>query len=80
MLLKGIIHILISLLFLSRLVPKYLHYRDTEQVRLFGHVWEGGYGLMVLVVIAIITIVLLGFGIRNFKEWFDSRRDTKGNT
>ena len=76
MLFKGIIHILIGFLFFSRLVPKYLHYEDTEQVHLFGHVWEGGYGLMVIVIIAMITLVLLVLGVRNFKEWFDSRRDT----
>lgn len=68
-------HGLVCLLFLSRLVPKYFHYRSTDQVHLLGHVWEGGSGLLVLMVIAIITVVLLVSGIKNIRNWFSSRQD-----
>ncbi|MCY4641648.1 MAG: hypothetical protein OXC41_02980 [Gammaproteobacteria bacterium] len=75
MLFKGILHILICVLFLSRLIPKYADFRDTGQVRLFGHVWEDSYGLLVIAVIAAVTLSLLVLGARNIWAWLASRRD-----
>ena len=60
MLSKGIIFLIIWLLFVSRLIPKYNIYLESNQVQLFGHSWEEQTGLMVLVGIVILGIVVLG--------------------
>ena len=70
---KGIIFLLIWLLFLSRLIPKVMTFKDTNQVHLFGHVWEGLLGIFVLVSIAIISIILLAICIRYFHQYFTSK-------
>ncbi|MDE0250482.1 MAG: hypothetical protein OXK72_05675, partial [Gammaproteobacteria bacterium] len=75
MLFKGVIHILVCALFVSRLVPKYFHYRETDQVDLFGHALKGGSGLLVLIVIALVALGLLVLSASNFKAWISSRRD-----
>ena len=76
MLAKGIIFLLVWLLFLSRLIPKTIDFQETNQVHLFGHVWEGSLGIVVLVVIAIIAIVLLAMSIFNFYHYFISNRES----
>ena len=70
MLSKGIIFLLVWLLFISRLIPKYYAFQETNQVHLFGHVWEEGQGIIILLVIAAIAIVLLGLSIQNFYLFF----------
>ena len=78
MLIKGIIFLLVCLLFISRLIPKYSEFRETNNVDLFGITWEGYFGGLVLVGIAVITIVLLVMGIQNIHQYFSSPSD-EGN-
>ena len=76
MLSKGIIFLLIWLLFLSRLIPKTIEFREKNQVHLFGHIWEGPLGMIVRISIAVIAIILLAMSIRNFYEYFTAGKDS----
>ncbi len=79
MLIKGFIFLLICLLFVSRLIPKYGEFRDTNQVQLFSITWEGELGLIVLLGIAVMAIILLGMSLQNFYLFF-SRANKNENT
>lgn len=74
MLSKGIIFLLVWLLFVSRLIPKYYEFRDANQVHLFSKVWEGELGLILLLGIAVFAIILLALSIQNFYQYFTSGR------
>lgn len=76
---KGIIFLLIFVLFVSRLIPKYDYFIETNQVHLFGLILEGVVGLLSLAIIAILTIVLLGLGISNIIQYFSTKRSDAGN-
>lgn len=74
MFLKGIVFLLIWLLFISRFIPKYFIFRDTNQVHLFGKVWEGELGFLALLMIVVIAIILLALSIRNFYLYFSNSK------
>ncbi len=76
MLAKGIILFLVWLLFISRLIPKYFLYRDTNQVHLFGKLWEGEIGVFILLGITAIAIVVLGLSLQNFYLFFTKKVNT----
>ena len=65
MLFKGIIFVLIWLLFISRLIPKYLTYHETSQVYLLGANLEGAIGLLALIGVAALGTIVLAIGIKN---------------
>ena len=72
MLWKGIIFLALCALFISRLIPKYEQYLETNQVHLFGLTLDGMIGLLSLVAVAILAVVLLGIGITNVVKFFSA--------
>ena len=74
LLLKGIIFTLIFGLFISRLIPKYLEYRDTNIVQLFGVDWMGSIGALILVVVLVLGIIVLAIAIQSFYLFFMSKK------
>ncbi len=72
MLIKGIIFLLVFVLFISRLIPKYLDSTETGKVHLLGITWEGSVGLLILFGIAVLAVVLLILGVKNIKDHFSS--------
>ncbi len=72
MLIKGIIFLLVFVLFISRLIPKYLDFTETRKVHLLGIIWEGNVGLLILFGIAVLAVVLLILGVKNIKDHFSS--------
>ena len=72
MLFKGIVFLLVCGLFISRLIPKYLEFRETSQVDLLGLTWHGHVALLVLLGIAGITIIVLIASIKSFITYFSA--------
>ncbi len=72
MLVKGIIFLLICALFVSRLIPKYSVFRETNQVNFIGIVWEGNVGFLVFFGVAVLAIILLFLGITNIYQYFST--------
>ena len=70
MLIKGIAHLLIWLLFISRIIPKYLIFRGTNQVQLLGHSWEGGSAVLILLIATTIAIIVLAIAIKSIYQYF----------
>ncbi len=78
MLARGIIYLLVFALFVSRLIPKYFAFTETNQVHLLGVVWEGNTALLVLIGVAVLAIVLLVIGTKNiYKYLFTVRNNTE---
>jgi hypothetical protein len=70
MLIKGIIFSIIFALFVSRLIPKYLEFRETNIVNLLGINWEGNLAVMVLLVVVVLGIVVLAIAMQSFYQYF----------
>lgn len=70
MLVKGIIFTLIFALFISRVIPKYIEYRETDIVRLLGIDWTGGTAAVVLLLVMALGITVLAIAIQNFYLFF----------
>ena len=77
MLFKGIIFVLIGLLFISRLIPKYLTYRETSQVYLLGANLEGTIGLLALIGVAVLGAIVLIIGIKNIYLTLTTKQEIK---
>jgi len=72
MLWKGIILLALCALFISRLIPKYEQYLETNQVYLFGLTLDGMIGLLSLAAVAILAVVLFVMGITNVVKSFSA--------
>ncbi len=70
MLLKGIIFTIIFALFISRVIPKYIEYRETNIVNLLGVDWTGGTAAVVLLLVMALGIAVLTIAIQNFYQYF----------
>lgn len=75
MLIKGIIFLLIFVLFISRLIPKYEEFRDTNIVSLLGVNWEGNTALLVLFAVMLLGIIVLAIALQNFYQFFTKKND-----
>lgn len=75
MLIKGIIFLLIFVLFISRLIPKYEEFRDTNIVSLLGVNWEGNTALLVLFAVMLVGIIVLAIALQNFYQFFTKKND-----
>ena len=77
MLARGIIYLLVFALFVSRLIPKYFEFRETNQVHLLGVDWQGNVALLLLLGVAVLAIVLLVLGTKNiYQVLFMDRNNT----
>lgn len=77
MLARGIIYLLVFVLFVSRLIPKYSEFRETNQVSLLGIDWQGNIALLILLGVAVLAIVLLVIGTKNIYQFlFTDRNNT----
>ena len=70
---KGIIFTLIFALFVSRLFPKYLEFRETNIVNLLGINWVGSAGALVLLAVMALGIVVLAIAMKSFYEYFTTK-------
>ena len=67
---KGIIFTLIFALFISRLIPKYIEYQETNIVNLLGVNWEGNTALLVLLAVMMLGITVLAIALQSFYLYF----------
>ncbi len=75
MLIKGIVHLLIWLLFISRIIPKYLIFRKTNQVQLLGNSWEGDSAVLILLIATTTAIIVLAIAIKSIYQYFTTDRN-----
>jgi hypothetical protein len=74
MLVKGIIFTLIFGLFISRLIPKYLEFRETNIVNLLGVDWVGSTAVLILLAVMVLGIVVLAIAMQNFYLYFTGNK------
>ena len=77
MLFKGIIFTLIFALFISRLIPKYIEFRETNIVNLLGVNWEGNMALLVLFGVMLLGIAVLAIALQSFFLYFTDTNKEK---
>ena len=70
MLFKGIIFLLIFVLFISRLIPKYMEFRETNIVNLLGVNWEGNTAALILLAVMLLGIIVLAIALQSFYRFF----------
>ena len=70
MLIKGVIFTLIFALFISRVIPKYIEYRETNIVNLLGVDWTGSIAAIVLLLVMVLGISVLVIAIQSFYLFF----------
>lgn len=75
MLIKGLIFAIIFALFVSRLIPKYLEFRETNIVNLLGVNWEGNLAVLVLLVVMVLGIVVLLISMQSFYQYFTANKN-----
>jgi|GEM_PF-3517176 len=76
MLIKGIIFTLIFALFLSRLIPKYAEFQETNIVNLLGVDWTGSTAALVLVAVMLLGLAVLAIAIHSFYLFFTGKNKT----
>jgi len=74
LLIKGIIFILIFILFISRLIPKYSEFQETNIVNLLGVNWEGNIALLFLLAVLVLGIIVLAIGLKSLYLYFSGSR------
>ncbi|MBT8125192.1 MAG: hypothetical protein KJO81_10235 [Gammaproteobacteria bacterium] len=72
---KGIIFTLIFVLFVSRLFPKYLEFRETNIVNLLGIDWVGSTAALVLLAVMVLGIIVLAIAMKSFYGYFTTKGD-----
>ena len=70
LLFKGIIFLLIFGLFISRLVPKYIEFQETNIVSLLGVNWEGNVAILVLIAVLVLGVIVLAIALQSFYLFF----------
>lgn len=73
-LIKGIIFVLIFVLFISRLIPKYSEFKETNIVNLLGVNWEGNIALLILIAVLVLGLVVLAIGLKSLYLHFSGKR------
>lgn len=73
MLFKGIIFTLIFGLFISRLIPKYTYYRETNIVNLLGTDWTGTTAALILVGVMVLGLAVLAIAFHSFYLFFTGK-------
>jgi len=74
LLVKSILFLLISLLFISRLVAKYAEYSELGYTNILGVVWQGNFALIALGGVAILTIILMFMAARDIYRFFTKNK------
>jgi hypothetical protein len=64
---------LIFALFLSRLIPKYVQFRETNIVNLLGVNWDGYVAMFILLAVLMLGIAVLAIGINSFYQFFSRK-------
>ena len=72
---KGFIFLLIFALFISRLIPKYIEFRETNIVNLLGVNWEGNIAILILLAVMVLGIVVLAIALQSFYLFFTKQTD-----
>ena len=72
---KGIIFTLIFGLFISRLIPKYIEFRETNIVNLLGVDWTGSTAVLILLGVMILGIVVLAIALQSFYLFFTRNKN-----
>lgn len=72
-LIKGIIFVLIFVLFISRLIPKYSEFKETNIVNLLGVNWEGNIALLILIAVLVLGLVVLAIGLKSLYLHFSGK-------
>ncbi|MEM7400867.1 MAG: hypothetical protein AAF304_02840 [Pseudomonadota bacterium] len=70
---KGIVFTLIFALFISRLIPKYIEFRETNIVNLLGVDWEGNLAILILLAVMVLGIVVLAIALQSFYLFFTKK-------
>lgn len=80
MLFKGIIFTLIFGLFISRLIPKYIEFRETNIVNLLGVDWTGSVALLILLGVMVLGIAVLAIALHSFYLFFNRNKVNKSES
>ncbi len=75
LLFKGIIFLLIFALFLSRLIPKYIEFRETNIVNLLGVDWTGSTAVVILLAVVALGVTVLAIALQNFYLFFTKNKN-----
>ena len=70
LLFKGLIFLLIFALFISRLIPKYDEFKETNIVNLLGVNWEGYLAVLVLLGVLVLGFAVLAISVQSFYLFF----------
>ncbi|QMU60953.1 MAG: hypothetical protein GKR92_04275 [Gammaproteobacteria bacterium] len=70
---KGIIFLLIFGLFVSRLIPKYLEFRETNIVNLLGVDWVGSTAALILLAVLVLGVIVLAIAMQSFYQFFTDK-------
>ena len=73
LLVKSVIFLLISFLFISRIVDKYSEYIELGHTNILGIDWQGNYALIALAVVGILAGILFVMAIQNIFLFFKNR-------
>ncbi len=77
LLFKGLIFTLIFALFVSRLIPKYLHYRETNIVNLLGVDWTGSTAAVILLAVIALGVAVFVIAIQSFYLFFTKNKNAE---
>lgn len=75
---KGIIFSLIFALFISRLIPKYIEYQETNIVNLLGVDWTGATAALILVGVMVLGLAVLAIALHSFYLFFTGNKNNSG--
>ena len=75
LLFKGLIFLLIFALFISRLIPKYNEFKETNIVNLLGVNWEGYLAVLVLLGVLVLGFTVLAISVQSFYLFFTKQSD-----
>lgn len=75
LLFKGLIFLLIFALFISRLIPKYNEFKETNIVNLLGVNWEGYLAVLVLLGVLVLGFAVLAISVQSFYLFFTKQSD-----
>jgi hypothetical protein len=77
---KGIIFTLIFGLFISRLIPKYIEFRETNIVNLLGVDWTGSTASLILLGVMVLGIAVLAIALQSFYLFFTCNKNSNGES
>ena len=77
---KGVIFTLIFGLFISRLIPKYIEFRETNIINLLGVDWTGSTAVFILLGVMVLGIVVLAIALQSFYLFFTRNKNNNGES